>query len=94
MDRNGAIPERDGYKSAFFFPPYLLRGSRREREELFAKINRYVLGSDPQRAEIFSWSTDWSSYFEAGHEWWGAHYWTIRPAGAAYIVVIGASSTD
>jgi hypothetical protein len=83
-----------GYQHAFFDPPYTLRGSAKEQAELFTKINRYVFGPEPPRAEIFKWSTDWSNYFDAGHEWWGAFYWTIRPANASYVVVIGASSTD
>ena len=89
-----SIPTVDGYKTAFFHPPYGLHGEKAEKAELFAAINRFVLGHDPQRAEIFSWSTDWSNYFEAGHEWWGAYYWTIRPEGAPYMVVVAASSTD
>jgi hypothetical protein len=93
-DRAWSIPNVDGYKTAFFHPPYTLRGSASEKEELFAGINRCVLGADAERAEIFSWSTDWSNYFEAGHEWWGAFYWTIRPASSQRMVVVGASSTD
>jgi len=93
-DRAWSIPNVDGYKTAFFHPPYTLRGSASEKADLFAAINRYVLGADPEQAEIFSWSTDWSNYFEAGHEWWGAFYWTIRPAGSQRMVVVGASSTD
>ena len=89
-----SVPMVDGYKPAFFHPPYGLGGSANEKRELFAAINRYALGADPDRAEIFSWSTDWSNYFEAGHEWWGAFYWTVRPAGSQRMVVIGASSTD
>lgn len=88
------VLEVDGYKTAFFHPPYSLRGSMRENAEWFAGINRHIFGDDPQRAEIFSWSTDWSNYFEAGHEWWGAFFWTIRWAGSNRFVVIGASTTD
>jgi hypothetical protein len=89
-----SIPNVDGYKTAFFHPPYGLGAEANERAELYTGINGYVLGDDPDRAEIFSWSTDWSNYFDAGHEWWGAFYWTIRPADKSYVVVIGASSTD
>ena len=89
-----SIPNVDGYKTAFFHPPYGLQGSEQEKEALFSGINRHVLGKDRERAEIFSWSTDWSNYFEAGHEWWGAFYWTIRPTGSTRLVVVGASSTD
>ena len=93
-DRAWSIPNADGYKPAFFHPPYGLRGSAAEKAELFAGINKYVLGANPERAEIFSWSTDWSNYFEAGQEWWGAFYWTIRSAESQKMVVVGASSTD
>ena len=89
-----AIPDIDGYKTTFFHPPYHLHVSAHEGAELFADINGYIFGDDPERAEIFSWSTDWSNYFEAGHEWWGAFFWTVRPAGSQRFVVIGASSTD
>ena len=84
----------DGYKSAFFCPPYDLRGTIADIELLFDSINRHVLGDGSTLPEIYSWSTDWSSYFDAGHEWWGAFYWTIRPAELPYIVMIGASTTD
>jgi hypothetical protein len=92
--RAWAIPSVDGYKTAFFHPPHSLGGTASEKAELFAGINSYVLGADPAAAEIFSWSTDWSNYFDAGHEWWGAFYWTIRPAGSHDMVVVAASSTD
>jgi hypothetical protein len=83
-----------GYQRAFFDPPYTLRGSAKEQAELFTEINRYVFGSEPLRPEMFAWSTDSSNYCDSGHEWWGAFYWTIRPTGAQYIVVIGATSSD
>jgi hypothetical protein len=89
-----SIPDVDGYKTAFFHPPYGLRGSDHEKEDLFERINAFVLGSDPTGCEIFSWSTDWSNYFDAGKQWWGAFYWTVRPVGSDWFAVIGASSTD
>ena len=93
-DQAWSIPTVDGYKTAFFHPPYGLRGSPDEKVGLFAGINEYLLGVNPEGAEIFSWSTDWSNYFEAGREWWGTFYWTIRPVGSQLIAVVGASSTD
>ena len=71
-DRSWLLPEKDGYKTVFFHPPYGLRGTSHENELLFAGINRIVLGDKPEFVEIFSWSTDWSNYFDAGHDWWGA----------------------
>jgi hypothetical protein len=92
--RAWSCPDADGYKPAFFHPPYGLRGTDQEKGDLFNSINAIVLGTEPTACEIFSWSTDWSNYFDAGKEWWGAFYWTVRPAGSDSIVVIGASSTD
>jgi hypothetical protein len=93
-NRAGIIPDVDGYKTAFFLPPYGLHGSPSELAELFARINQYLLGAEPQRAEIFSWSTDWANYFESGHEWWGAFCWTVRPADSRRLTVVLASATD
>ncbi len=93
-DNAWSIPNVDGYKTAFFHPPYGLDGSTSENIELFTGINKHALGTAPELAEIYMWSTDWSNYFDAGLEWWGAFYWTIRPAGSQLMVVIGASSTD
>ncbi len=89
-----SLPEVNGYKSAFFLPPYGLRGSIEAQSALFAAINLEVFGSDMAQSEIFAWSTNWSNYFDAGHEWWGAFYWTVLPAGSNRMVTIGASSTD
>jgi hypothetical protein len=89
-----SIPEVDGYKTAFFLPPHGLSGGSSENDALFVKLNRFVFGSNPERIEIFSWSTDWSNYFDAGHEWWGDFFWTIRQAESDQFVVIAASTTD
>lgn len=86
-------PNVDGYKTAFFLPPHGLWADGAE-QELFERINKIALGDDPTRAEIFSWSTNWSNYFDAGHEYWGAYYWTVRPCSSDYITVIAASTTD
>jgi len=84
----------DGYKTAFFLPPHDLAGSPEEKRRLFERINRHVFGANPANVEIFGWSTNWSDYFDQGHEWWGAFYWTIRPRRGRDFVVIGASATD
>ncbi len=43
---------------------------------------------------MWSWSTDRSTWFDAGLEWWGKYLWTVGPVGLPWIVAIGASSTD
>ena len=89
-----ALPDIDGFKTAFVYPPHGLRGSLAEGIRLFDSIAEHVLGADPAAADIVSWPTDWSDYFDAGNEWWGSFYWTVRPAGVTHIVVIAASATD
>jgi hypothetical protein len=93
-ERTWAIPDVDGYKTAFFVPPHGLQGSADEHQRLFSQINRHLFGSCPEQAEIYLWSTDWSNYFDDGNEWWGAFYWTISPADSQRLIVIGASATD
>lgn len=57
-----------------------------------------VLGLDDlertSHLRIHRWPTDWSSYFAAGHEWWGAFLWTVEDTRNEWTTVIGASSTD
>ena len=89
-----SIPNVDGLKTAFFHPPHSLRGSEREQSELFSEIILRLFGDGLEDAEVYSWSTDWSNYFDAGHEWWGAFFWTIHPADSDRFIVIGASTTD
>ena len=88
-----SIPIIDGYKTAFFHPPYGLQETSANQKALFEGINKFVLGPI-ERCEIVSWSNNWSNYFDAGLEWWGAFYWTIRHTGTGRLAVIGASSTD
>ncbi len=47
-----------------------------------------------EKLEIYSWSDDWSNYFNAGKEWWGTFFWTILNRKQKTITVIGGSSTD
>jgi hypothetical protein len=89
------IPDIDGYKPAFFHPPHGLHGGVSGNLHLFESINSHVLGDvDRTTLTIWSWSTDCSSYFDDGHEWWGAFLWTVARPDMETIVVIAASATD
>lgn len=46
------------------------------------------------RRWIESWSTDGSTWFEDGHEWWGSFLWTAERPGLPWITAIAASSTE
>jgi hypothetical protein len=67
-----------GYRQAFLAPPHSLHRLTGSAEELYAEVNRALFGDLDSVTEIFSWSTDWSNYFDAGYEWWGAFLWTLR----------------
>jgi hypothetical protein len=90
------VPARDGYKPAFFHPPYGLGLSHEVSLPLFEAINRELFGDDLSRPDlqVYSWATDWSNYFDAGHEWWGAFLWTVYSPATGLVTAIGASSTD
>jgi len=88
-----SVPNVDGYKRAFFIPPYSLSGSA-DVWALFEEINFVLFGCEPEQCTVYSWSTDWSNYFDAGREWWGAFYWTVFSAETKLLTTIGASATD
>jgi hypothetical protein len=84
----------NGFKSAFFDPPYHLHGPAERRIQVFEEVVERLFESGATNSEIYSWSTNWSNYFDAGHEWWGAFYWTLHAANSNRFVVIAGSSTD
>ena len=84
----------DGYAYAFTDPPYKLRGTHSEKADLFARINHEILSGISNGTVIYEWPTDWSTYFEAGHEWWGSFCWTLCNSGSDQVSVIAASTTD
>ncbi|MCB9616629.1 MAG: hypothetical protein H6722_29690 [Sandaracinus sp.] len=52
---------------------------------------------DPRHAEhltILRWPTDWSTYFDAGKEWWGCFCWTIEDRRHDWVTAVAASTTD
>ncbi len=94
-DTSWSIPNVDGYKTAFFHPSHGLNGGVAGNGSLFCMINNHVLGgADRSKLTIWSWSTDCSSHFDDGHEWWGAFLWTLSRKDSDWIVLIGASATD
>ena len=88
------VGPNNGYAHAFADPPYGLRASSAVINDWFSTINRQLFGGLDDDLEIFRWSTDWSTFFDAGHEWWGAFLWTVTRPGAPVIVAIAASTSD
>lgn len=83
----------EGYGYAFGSPPYGLQATEEEASRLFNAINDALFGHGAT-LEIMKWSTDWSTYFASGREWWGSYLWTVKSSARPYIVALGASQTD
>lgn len=95
----GGIP----YWYAFLEPPHGTgtfvddRGEKVRRSytpDDFRAVNRALFPSGTKRLVALEWTTDWSEYFDDGHEWWGAACWTVYDPGLDRFAVIMASATD
>ena len=83
-----------GYADAFTDPPYGMQATFAQVGEWFAAINELLFGGLSRDLVVYDWSGTWSTYFDAGREWWGSFLWTVEPTSRHWIAVIGASSTD
>ena len=88
-----AFGDDEGYAYVFGSPPYGLEATEAEASQLFNAINDALFG-ERSELEIMQWSTDWSTYFALGKQWWGAYLWTVRSSQREYVVALGASQTD
>lgn len=84
----------EGFAYAFTEPPYSMSGTRNEINALFLSLNTLLFNDFQDALVIYQWSTDWSTYFDAGHEWWGAFLWTVHNPKAHFMIGVGASTTD
>lgn len=85
-EKNGQI----SYRYAFLEPPY---GTEYDKAD-FDNINNMLFPNGAESLEIYEWTTDWSDYFDAGHEWWGAACWSVYDKSLNRYVVIMVSATD
>ena len=60
----------------------------------FETVNRALFPKGFDHLEVYEWSTDWSDYFDDGHEWWGANCWSVYDKEMKRFVVLFASATD
>ena len=99
-DRNGCVfydcPEPDAnggpipYWYAFLEPPH---GSGYTPED-FRKVNAALFPAGVDGLEVCEWTTDWSDYFDAGHEWFGAACWSVWDRRMNRYAVLLVSATD
>ena len=56
------------YRRAFLDPPH----GNPYTDKDFERVNAVLFPGGAEESEIYRWTTDWSEYFDEGHEWWGA----------------------
>jgi hypothetical protein len=59
---------------------------------LLLDVKREVFQDFETSFEIWEWTTDWSPWFDAGHDWWGSFLYTVRLEDR--FIGIAASETD
>ena len=60
----------------------------------FRKVNSVLFPEGTDELEIFERTTDWSDYFDDGHEWWGTACWSVYDKCMNRYAVIMAGATD
>ncbi|MBR5162901.1 MAG: hypothetical protein IKW79_02635, partial [Schwartzia sp.] len=78
------------YRRAFLAPPY----PNGYTDADFTRLNAALFPNGTDALEVFEWTTDWSEYFDEGHEWWGALCVTAYDRTLDRFAVILASATD
>ncbi len=78
------------YRKAFLRPPH----EDPYTDSDFDRVNAVLFPGGTEGLEVFRWTTDWSEYFDEGHEWWGALCLTVYDRTLDRFVVIMASATD
>lgn len=85
-DKKGGL----NYRKAFLQPPH----GNSYTDKDFDTVNTALFPNGTEGLEIFEWSTEWSDYFDDGHEWWGTLCITVYDKSLERFAVIMASATD
>ena len=67
---------------------------RRNKPEDFKKVNEVLFPNGTDALDIYEWTTDWSDFFDDGHEWYGACCWSVYDKTMNRYVVMLVSATD
>lgn len=67
---------------------------RNNKPEDFKKVNEVLFPNGTDALDIYAWTTDWSDFFDAGHEWYGACCWSVYDKSLNRYVVMLVSATD
>ena len=86
VDAGEQIP----YWYAFLEPPQWFDCTPND----FRRVNGALFPDGADALEVYEWTTDWSNYFDAGHEWWGAACWSAYDKHLDRFAILFASATD
>lgn len=78
------------YRKAFLCPPH----GNSYTDGDFERVNAVLFPGPAEDLEVYRWTTDWSEYFDEGHEWWGALCLTVYDKTLDRFVIIMASASD
>ncbi len=67
---------------------------RRNKPEDFKKVNEVLFPNGTDALDVYEWTTDWSDFFDAGHEWYGACCWSVYDRTLNRFVIMLVSATD
>ena len=67
---------------------------RRNKPEDFKKVNEVLFPNGTDSLDIYEWTTDWSDFFDDGHEWYGACCWSVYDKTMSRYAVMLVSATD
>ena len=67
---------------------------RRNKPEDFKEVNKVLFPNGTDTLDIYEWITDWSDFFDAGHEWYGACCWSVYDKTMNRYAVMLVSATD
>ncbi len=82
--------EQIPYWYAFWEPPH----TSGYGPDDFRRVNSILFPEGTDELEVYEWTTDWSDYFDDGHEWWGTACWSVYDKRMNRYVVILAEATD
>ena len=67
---------------------------KRNKPEDFKKVNVVLFPNGTDALDTYEWTTDWSDFFDDGHEWYGACCWSVYDKTLSRYVVMLVSATD
>ena len=67
---------------------------RNNKPEDFKKVDESLFPNGTDTLDVYEWSTDWSDFFDDGHEWYGACCWSIYDKSMNRYAVMLVSATD